>query len=477
MQQALGDFIYALRQVGLPISSAETLDAIKAARLVGLRNENLLKQSLRATLVKRLDHQPLFDTTFERFFYSLNTDLSAVSDLSMPTISTQELSVFEQADTTEYNRPANSDNKTISDHQAMQSPLAQQLLAADQSSLQLAIAAAISNADTQSMSIFTQIPRITFDIMQSLGDAELTQELIQLSSASVELNEIDTRQDGLINLVRMRRRRLRQYVRDLVEQQYLLFGQNKPKQLREQNLQKIKLSSIDHHHQQLMASMVKKAAKQLASMHSRRRKITKRGKLDVRKTIAANAAYDGFLFHTKWKATRVDRPKIMVLCDVSGSVSRVSRFLLLFLHSLQDVIPKVRSFVFSSELAEVTDLFNDNDIETALAKIMEKWGNMPTNYGQALLDFNSLAVADIDNKTTVIILGDARNNYGQDHVAIWRDVYQKSQRVLWLNPEDHFNWNSGDSIMDTYSPYCSKVAVCNSLRDLSRILGSVLKNN
>ena len=473
MQQALGDFIYALRQAGLPISSAETLDAIQAAHLVGLSNEKLFKQSLRATLVKRLDHQPLFNATFDRFFYSLNTDLSSVNDNSddtdlieakVPSASPQEPSAAKSVESIEPN-------------QAMQSSLAQQLLASDQSNLQLAIAAAVSNADTQSMSIFTQIPRITFDIMQSLGDAELKQDLMQLASDQLELKEINEQQNDLINLVQMRRQQLRQYVRDLVEQQYLLFGQNKPKQLREENLQKIKLTSIDHRHQQLMAKMVKKAAKQLASMHSRRRKTTKRGKLDVRKTIAANAAYDGFLFHTKWKATRVDRPKIMVLCDVSGSVSRVSRFLLLFLHSLQDVLPKVRSFVFSAELAEVTDLFDDNDIETALAHIMKNWGNMPTSYGQALLDFNASAAADIDNKTTVIMLGDARNNYGQDHVEIWRDVYQKSQRVLWLNPEGQFNWNSGDSIMDTYRPYCSKVAVCNSLRDLNRILGSVLKNN
>jgi uncharacterized protein with von Willebrand factor type A (vWA) domain len=212
-------------------------------------------------------------------------------------------------------------------------------------------------------------------------------------------------------------------------------------------------------------------------MHSRRRKVTKRGLLDVRKTIAANAAYDGFLFHTKWKSTRIERPKVMVICDVSGSVSKISRFLLMFLYSLQDVLPKVRSFVFASSMAEVTESFDKQTIENALTEIMNNWANMPTDYGRALLDFKDIAMNDIDNKTTVIMLGDARNNNGLGQTQVWKEVYQRSKRVIWLNPEGRYNWDSGDSIMSEYRPYCSKVETCSTLNDLTRILGSLLKNS
>ncbi|OUR94021.1 hypothetical protein A9Q81_15020 [Gammaproteobacteria bacterium 42_54_T18] len=281
----------------------------------------------------------------------------------------------------------------------------------------------------------------------------------------------------LVTQLRNKQNALREQVRDYVEQQYLLFSKEKGTQLREDALQKIKLSNIDHSQYQLMLRLVKKAAKQLASLHSRRRKVSKRGLLDVRKTIAANAAFDGFLFHTKWKSTRIERPKVMVLCDVSGSVSRTARFLLLFLYSLQDVLPKVRSFVFASELAEVTDDFAKQDLEAAITDIMNSRANMPTDYGRALQDFQELAMQDIDNKTTVIMLGDARNNNGDGNTGVWQQVYKRSQRVLWLNPEGRFSWDSGDSIMSEYSPYCSRVEHCSSLRDLTRILGSLLKHS
>ncbi len=199
--------------------------------------------------------------------------------------------------------------------------------------------------------------------------------------------------------------------------------------------------------------------------------------MDVRKTIAANAAYDGVLFHTRWRTTVADRPKIMVICDVSGSVSRVARFLLLFVHSLQEVLPRTRSFVFSSDMGEVTDLFKEQNLENALAEIMSKWANQSTSYDKALGDFSDNSLKDVDQKTTVIMLGDARNNNGNGRADIWQKVYQQAGRVLWLNPEHINSWDTGDSIMASYRPYCSELHCCNSLRDLERILGNLLKHS
>jgi len=148
----------------------------------------------------------------------------------------------------------------------------------------------------------------------------------------------------------------------------------------------------------------------------------------------------------------------------------------LFLHSLQDVLPKVRSFVFASDMGEVSELFERLTVEEALAEIMDRWANRPTDYGCALEDFKRLALNDIDPKTTVIMLGDARNNQSDGRSDIWQQVYQRSQRVLWLNPEGRFSWDSGDSIISEYAPYCSKVEPCNSLNDINRILNNLLKH-
>jgi uncharacterized protein with von Willebrand factor type A (vWA) domain len=255
----------------------------------------------------------------------------------------------------------------------------------------------------------------------------------------------------------------------------MIFARQKGLKYRVDHLQQAKLSQLDRLDYKLMQTLVQKAARKLASQHSRRRLTHKRGMLDVRKTIAANAAFDGALFHTRWKATRIERPKIVAICDVSGSVSRVARFLLLFLYSLQDVMPKVRSFVFASSMIEVSELFKQQDIELAFEEIMKRWGGLSTDYGEALSGFQSQALASIDKKTTVIMLGDARNNQGDGRVDIWEKVFRKSKRVLWLNPEHRNSWDTGDSIMSEYSPWCGSVEPCRNLKDIERIFSRLLK--
>ncbi|MGB0466865.1 MAG: vWA domain-containing protein [Pontibacterium sp.] len=459
MQKVLGNFIHALRQAGLPISSAETLDALNAARLVGIDNAPLLKHSLGMTLTKRLEHRLIFDQVFEQFFNSHNQrKADNPTDVSETAIKT-----LEDTAETPYAETAVFDSAI-----SLQSPLAQQLIDNNQAALQVMITGAATASGAQDIAFMTQVPMVTFKIMQALGDRQLQQELTKMANRDEN--------NAQVQLLRQRRSQLQQQIRDFVEQQYLLFNKNEPQKLRENNLQKVNLTSIDQRNYKLMGELVRKAAKRLASMHSHRRRITKRGLLDVRRTIAANAAYDGFLFHTKWKSTRIERPKVVVICDVSGSVSKVARFLLLFLYCLQDVLPHVRSFVFSSDMAEVTQLFEKQEMDQALADVIHHWGNKPTDYGKALDDFQELALADIDNRTTVIMLGDARNNNEDGNITVWEEVYRRSQRVIWLNPEAQLNWDSGDSIMSKYAPYCSHAETCNSLRDLNRILGTVLKH-
>ena len=463
MQKVLGDFIHALRHDGLPVSPSETLDALQAARLVGLRDPLLLKSALAKTLAKSLQHQAQFSILFDQFF-SLQAPASPGNndkndDEGLPA------SASASQPAQDVQTPA---EPSATEGSALQSPLAQQLMSGDNTAMQMAINDAAAAAGASQMKIFTQKPIVTMRIMQALGESQLNQELSEMAK--------DDQSFSLLQQLRTRQEILRQQVRDFVEQQFLLFSKNSGLKLRADILQTIKLSNIDQSQYQLMLRLVKKAAKQLASLHSRRRKVSKRGLLDVRTTIAANAAYDGFLFHTKWKSSRIERPKIMVLCDVSGSVSRTARFLLLFLYSLQDVLPRVRSFVFTSELVEVSDDFAKLEIADAITEIMENRANLPTDYGKALQDFQTLAMDDIDNKTTVIMLGDARNNNGDGNTQVWQQVFQRSQRVLWLNPEGRFSWDSGDSIMSEYSPYCSRLEHCSSLRDLTRILGSLLKH-
>jgi len=268
---------------------------------------------------------------------------------------------------------------------------------------------------------------------------------------------------------------LREQVRDYVEKQFFLHADESGKQLREELLKKVKLSNLEKRNFKDVQEIVFKMAKKLVSIHSKRRKTFKRGQLDIRKTLRSNMQYDGMLFDLKWKSQKVDRPKVMCICDVSGSVSNYSRFLLMFLYSLAEILPKVRSFAFSSDLGEVTRLFQQSKLEDAMAKTMRDYGNGSTDYGQMLADFRSHILKDVDSKTTVIILGDARNNYGDPKSEILREVYDKAQRVIWLNPEPKSSWTVGDAEMKKYAPCCHQTEVCNSLVHLERVVGNLLR--
>ena len=224
----------------------------------------------------------------------------------------------------------------------------------------------------------------------------------------------------------------------------------------------------------LMHELVRKMAERLVSLHSRRRKVARRGQLDIRKTIRVNIEYDGLLFHTVWKRRKIDRPKVMAICDVSGSVAQVSRFLLMFLYSLHDVIPNVRSFAFSGQLGEVTDLFEREDVDRAIAETLDRFGGS-TDYGEAFETFQALALDEIDRKTTVLILGDARNNNAEPRADILRKIHDRARRVIFLNPEPRVSWNSGDSVMRVYEPCVDRAIVCASLKDLERVVSDLLR--
>ncbi len=482
----VANFIVALREAGLPVSPAESLDALKAIKLLGLENRETCKSVLALTLVKRQVDQAIYEELFDLYFASVNkaketgeeTKKKAGNDASLEAQNDvgDNKNSIQSPDSSEADK---SDTEQVN----VSSELGQAL--SQEKDMSLAIIQAAAAEKLSSIVLFTQKNYFAYKIMQRLGDDALSAEIRGKGNSLEQENSLEQRnsleQKNSLEHTRKQRKliksraRLLDQVKDYVEQQYMIYAQHKGLKYREEYLQQAKLSQLDRLDFKLMQSLVQRAARKLASQHSRRRLTRKRGQLDVRKTIAANAAFDGALFHTRWKATRIERPKIVAICDVSGSVSSIARFLLLFLYSLQDVMPKVRSFVFASDMIEVTELFKHEGIELALEDIMKRWGGLSTNYAKALEDFQSQALASIDKKTTVIMLGDARNNQGDGRVDIWEKVFRKSKRVLWLNPEHRNSWDSGDSIMSEYSPWCGSVEPCRNLKDIERFFSRLLK--
>jgi len=466
----VADFIGALREAGLHVSPAESLDALKAIKLLGLESRQTSKTVLALTLVKRQADQVIYEELFDLYFAGVGKAKTSIKESNKASNKEADKSESESSENAQEakNNP-HSSQADMSDGEGMQTSPSSSLGKAlsKNKDMSLAITQAAIDEKLSSIVLFTQKNYFAYKIMQRLGDDLLSTEI----RAAANSPEHKRKQRELIKS----RARLLDQVKDYVEQQYGIFAQHKGLKYREEYLQQAKLSQLDRLDYKLMQRLVQRAARKLASQHSRKRLTRKRGQLDVRKTIAANAAFDGALFHTRWKATRIERPKIVAICDVSGSVSRVARFLLLFLYSMQDVMPKVRSFVFASEMIQVTELFKQQGIELALEEIMKRWGGLSTDYGKALAGFQSQALASIDKKTTVIMLGDARNNQGDGRTDIWEKVFRQSKRVLWLNPEHRNSWDTGDSIMSEYAPWCGSVEPCRNLKDIERIFSRLLK--
>jgi hypothetical protein len=189
-------------------------------------------------------------------------------------------------------------------------------------------------------------------------------------------------------------------------------------------------------------------------------------------------SHGGIPFELVFKQRKKDRPKLVILCDVSSSVANVSRFMLQFVYSLQDAFTKIRSYVFVAELGEVTELFKEGDINDSIAAALDGGDviNVYTrsNFGYAFHHFWQNYLAVIDNKTTVLILGDARNNYNDPRAWCLRDIYNKAKNVVWLNPESPSAWGFGDSVMNRYLPYTDIAEECRNLRQLAKVVDSIV---
>ena len=492
VERTISNFIRALRNAEVRVSTAETLDAMSVVELVGYEDKAHLKRSLSLALPKTADEKSTFDACFDSFFQFQDVRGETAGDSS--SAGEQEGEESDEGgdgegggggDPQNQNRgkkksksKAKQNNLFEEEEEAdlgpgeitdANSPLGKLLMANSRVELAQSMAEAGEAINVREIQIFTQKGLYARRIMDHMGLPDLNREISDLRT--------DPRVPAkrLAQQLKQRRDFLREQVRDYVEQQFMLNADVSGKRLREEMLRSVKLSNVEHRNFRLIQEMVYKMAKKLSTLHSRRRKVFKRGQLNVPKTLRNNMCYDGAIFDLYWKSVKVDRPKVFAICDVSGSVANYARFMLMFLYSMDEVMPKVRSFAFSSDLAEVTELFNRNKIEDAIAKVLHDYSGGSTDYGQALLDFKKLCLDDVDNRTTIIILGDARNNHGEAHAEVLRELYDRSKRIIWLNPEAKLAWNTGDSEMRKYGAYSHQVEECNSLMHLERVVSNLLR--
>ncbi|HLJ62799.1 MAG TPA: VWA domain-containing protein [Stellaceae bacterium] len=424
-------FLQAARQAGIRVSAAEGIEAMRAVECVGFEDRQTLKDSLSLVLAKSRDEKALFEECFELYFHRHSLTLEAPEEAAPV--------VREAA-----------------------APLARLLEAGDRAGLQQAIEAAGEGVGVSEIRFFTQTNLFARRMLDAMGLEALDQE-------------IEHRPEGEAGRLKRARSQLFDEVHGFVERQLALFARGVGEQIRDEVLQRARLSSLDRRDFERMRVIVRAMARRLATRYGRERKRKRRGHLDVRRTLRRNMPHDGIPFITVWKSRKIEKPRVVALCDVSGSVASVAQFLLLFLYSLNEALADIRSFAFSGEMIEVSDILEKDTIEDAIARILKEIGFRSSDYGSAFAGFAATSLRTIDRKTSVIVIGDARGNNTDPRTDLFRALASRARRVIWLNPEHPSAWGTGDSDMFRYAPYCHKVAVCNTVRHLERVLEDLLE--
>jgi uncharacterized protein with von Willebrand factor type A (vWA) domain len=462
MQATLEDLFKALRGSDLEVSLNAQIDAARATELVGWRERDLLRSALGATLAKTVAERAIFDQTFDRFFRfdSFGTRKTGRPAAAPP--------ADEQPPSGAEGSGQGSGGPGGCQGSAGQA-LSQLLQSGDSAALSRRMQQAARDVGLTDIWFFTQKGFYTQKIQQAMGLELLDREISEArrqTQAPQRLAELERARKHLFN-----------EVRNFVERKLSMYGTAPTRELHDDFLMTQKLSNIDRRDFARMHEIVRKIARRLAERHARRKRREQRGQLDLRRTMRANAAYGGVMFETFWRSTKVERPRVVAICDVSGSVRQYARFLLLFLYSLDELVSDVQSFAFTNHLVDVSATFEALPVEQAVERVMHAVGGAGTDYGQVLQDIDEQLMHRIDRRTTVLILGDARNNRGEARAGIMKTLYGRARRVIWLNPEPVSFWGLGDSEMKRYAPYCHIARKCNSLRHLERTLDELLRTN
>ena len=469
MDAKIVDFTALLRANGLRVSMAEHLDAFHAITELGVGERQAFKDALRATMVKRAVDVPVYDELFDLYFSGLGEAVRQGATALMDAMQLSEQQFQQLMD-----RLADILQQLDVDL----SELARALLENDTGRLEKLLREAAEQAEASSIERSYQEGRYSHSTAQSLGLGGLSEELERIKEQLGRAELPPELAEQLRDFIDQRLRDLREMIRRTVRLELEKRDQMQRERNRLANLAEKSFYYLSEDELRRMREAVTKLAQRLKNVVSIRRKRGKRGKFDVSDTLRKSLQYGGVPFRIQFDRRIRDKPQVLVLCDVSDSVRNVSRFMLQFVYSLQDLYSRVRSFIFVSDIGETTQLFEENDTQQAIelaltGTIVNVFAH--SDFGRAFRTFHRDYLGAVNNRTTVIILGDARNNYNLAHEWVLRDIRVRAKQVIWLNPESRLTWGFGDSEMDRYLPFCDLVEECRNLNQLYRVIDHLVR--
>ena len=473
--ELLNGFIVELRSAGLPVSLTENLDAVEAVKHIPIEDRETFKYALAGTLVKNHSHWKAFETVFEVYFSLRGAEYELVDgEWESDDAATQE----------ENQQEGQVQGQGGSQEGLTQEQLAEMLfqaLAKQDRNLMRTVA-------RQSVQRFAGMEPGrpvggTYYLYRTLRNLNLEEVLDRLLT-----NSADSESDLDFLEERLRKdeyeHRIEELKREIEAEIRRRLVADRGVEAMAKTLRKPLPEDVDFMHASREEMVALRRAiwpltRKLAVRLARKRRHGRKGPLDFRRTVRHSLSYGGVPAEPKFKYPKPSKPEIMVIADISGSVAAFARFTLHLVYALNNQFSKVRSFVFIDVLDEVTDFFeNVDDITEAIHRVNTEadviWVDGHSDYGHAFEIFDERFAKDIGPKTTVIILGDARNNYHASQSWVIKNIEDKARKVFWLNPEPKSYWDTGDSIVGEYSNFCNGTFEVRNLKQLEAFVENLV---
>ena len=476
--ELLNGFIVELRQAGLPVSLTENLDAVAAVKHIPIEDREAFKYALAATLVKNHSHWRAFETVFEVYFslrgdeYNLSDETSgdAPSEDSLSTDNEQQLGQM----------PGQGGGQEGLSQEQLAEMLYRSLMNSDQNLMR-----AVSRVAVQRFAGMEPGRPVggTYYLYRTLRNLDLEGVLERMLE---EAESVETGLDSLSQkLVKDEyEHRIEELKKQIEAEIRRRLVADRGVEAMAKTLRKPLPEDVDFMHASREEMVALKRAiwpltRKLAARLARKRRHGRKGPLDFRNTVRHSLSYGGVPAEPKFKYPKPAKPEIMVIADISGSVAAFARFTLHLVYALNSQFSKVRSFVFIDGLDEVTQYFEGvDDITAAIHRVNTEadviWVDGHSDYGHAFEVFNERYGKDVGPKTTVMILGDARNNYHASQSWVVKELESKARKVFWLNPEPRSYWDTGDSIVSEYSTYCEGTFEVRNLRQLEAFVENLV---
>ncbi|HVA03210.1 MAG TPA: VWA domain-containing protein [Acidimicrobiales bacterium] len=476
MLDVLTGFIGELRAAGLPVSLTESIDAAEAVHHIPLEDRDALKYALAATLVKSSAHWKAFETAFEVYFsmrgpqYEFGDDETSTGD--------------HDSDTENEDRGRGQGRGQGGGGGEGLSPeeLAEMLFRALLSANDAQVAALARQAVSRFAGMEPGRPvGGTYYLYRTLRNLDLDrvlERLMDTARASAPEGQLTPLEERLArDEFKSRLDRLRRELEDEIRRRLVA---DRGTEALARSLRKPLPEEIDFMHatRDELASLrraIHPLTRKLAVRLARKRRHGRKGPLDFRSTMRHSLSTGGVPVDPKFRYPRPAKPEIIVIADISGSVASFARFTLHLVHAISSQFSKVRSFVFIDGIDEVTRFFeNVDDVADAVHRINTEadvvWVDGHSDYGHALSVFWERWGEEITPRSSVLLLGDARNNYHASQAWVVSEIQHRARHVYWLNPEPRAYWGTGDSILGEYAVHCDDVFECRNLRQLEHFV-------